>query len=235
MPYFRRETKSGKVHEIEIYYATKDGRKYPRRANEDETTEDQAHANRRMARKKLANTINANFTPADIFVTLSYAKEPSLAASKKHRSEFLEKVKAYCRKSGLAPPKWVAVTESEGVDRRLRTHHHIVMSGIPLDVLKGMWTRGRLSIETLDKSGDYTELANYLSKAFPLKANGKRWSQSKGLLKPTVTKVRVRKPSLNTKKPMTLPPNLRMIQHRKAAVNGYIYEYARAVEFERDG
>ena len=61
MPYFERKTTSGKLVEVERYFATRDGKRLPRAGNESESTEEQQKLNERHAQKRLMRLINANF------------------------------------------------------------------------------------------------------------------------------------------------------------------------------
>ena len=75
MPYFERKTTSGKLVEVERYFATRDGKRLPRAGNESESTEEQQKLNERHAQKRLMRLINSYTKDAgpDGFRVLLYA------------------------------------------------------------------------------------------------------------------------------------------------------------------
>ena len=95
------------------------------------------------------------------------------------------------RKQGLEF-KWVAVTEYENK----AIHHHLVVNGIDSRILTRLWSYGRMHIASLDDTGDYIQLAEYLvketSKTFrnPNATQKKRWRCSRNLKRPESKKER---------------------------------------------
>jgi hypothetical protein len=63
------------------------------------------------------------------------------------------------------------------------------MSKMSLDDISEFWEHGRVIVSKLDPRGDYTGLANYITKQSARGIHKKRWSQSRNLKKP----VRIRK------------------------------------------
>lgn len=115
--------------------------------------------NERIAEKRLARILNANFYPGDWHVTLTYAAVPSPAEAKKMLDNFLRRMRREYRKLGKEM-KFVAVTEYENH----RIHHHIVMNYINGGTIASQWQEGRVRFTGLDKTRNYTALANYLIK-----------------------------------------------------------------------
>ena len=74
----------------------------------------------------------------------------------------------------MPPLKYVAVTESK--DKRL--HHHIVINKMDMEKVIDLWKHGRVIVSRLEPEGDYTGLANYITKESG-ESKGKRWKQSR--------------------------------------------------------
>lgn len=115
--------------------------------------------NDRIAEKKLARLLNANFYPADYHMTLTYAKVVSPAEAKKELDNFLIRLRRRYKKLGKEL-KFVAVTEYENH----RIHHHLVINFIPAEILVEQWKAGHVRLTALDQSRNYTMLAKYLIK-----------------------------------------------------------------------
>lgn len=191
MPFYVVEYFSGDVYEKEEYFSPrKRGHSIPRSANENLTTEQQKEINIKQARKKLTRLINTNFNEKDLFVTLTHEKRLPLDKAKVELKKFHRKVRAYRRKVGLSELKYVCVTENENK----RVHHHIVMSGMSLDVLNDIWKLGSTWMCNLYEDHDYRGLAKYLTKE-TTKYHQKRWTCSKNLEKPRVVEKQLKNES----------------------------------------
>lgn len=116
--------------------------------------------NDRIAYKRLARTLNANFYPGDWHITLTYSGEiPTQAEAKKDLNNFLRRMKREFRKLGKEM-KYVVVTEYENH----RIHHHVVMNYIDIQIITKQWEKGRVRCTALDDSRNYQKLASYLIK-----------------------------------------------------------------------
>lgn len=137
---------------------------------------------------KLTSILNGNFSGKDYHITLTYSgTEPTKEQAKKNLTNFQRAMKRICDKNRVEW-KWVAVTEYENH----RIHHHIVCSGVDLQILKDKWKHGYVNCKMLDASGEYSQLADYLIKEtektfrLPDSANRKRYSSSSNIIIPTV-------------------------------------------------
>lgn len=69
-------------------------------------------------------------------------------------------------------------------------HHHIVINKIDTDIVQKCWEHGRINVNPLDDSGDYSKLAAYLLKyssetvGTPDALQTKRWNASRNLIHP---------------------------------------------------
>ena len=116
--------------------------------------------NDRIALRKLAALLNMNFYPGDYHTTLTYAGDaPDQQAAKKELNNFIRRMKREYEKLGKEF-YWIAVTEYENK----RIHHHIVMSYIDHAIIQKQWTNGKIWTSSLDRTRNYTELAEYLIK-----------------------------------------------------------------------
>ena len=240
MPYIERRIQSGKLLEIEKYFATRHGQKLPRSANENQTPEDMEKVNERRSQKRLHRLICTNFSKAagDLFATYTYGRDITEAEAIKGERNLLDRIKRLRKRKGLPELKYIVITEKQG-----RWHHHIIMNGgLTLEDVKKVWgDRGtRLTVSTLDDTNSYEDLASYLTKQHKKKrgsesadnvkqkrAKGqRRWHASKNLKQPVETvKVIARPPKPGEPKApkgYKLQPNW----YFGCDVYGYLYSYA---------
>lgn len=144
--------------------------------------------NDRIALRKLAALINANFYPGDYHLTLTYGgTPPTRKEAERELHNFIRRMKREYKKLGKEF-YWIAVTEYE----HTRIHHHLVISYIDFETIQKQWTHGKIWTSSLDRSRNYTKLAEYLIKETqrtfrrPENATKKRWSGSRNLKRPVV-------------------------------------------------
>lgn len=236
MPYFERKTTSGKLVEVERYFATRDGKRLPRAGNESESTEEQQKLNERHAQKRLMRLINANFDgeAGDQFVTFTHAEDISEKQARKEARNLIDRLDRLRKKKKLSPLKYIIVTEHQG-----RWHHHVILNGgLSLAELGNVWNRhrkrGRFLVSTLDDLYTYEDLAKYLTENHkppkgrkgpvqsaargenssgkePRRKYARRWNASRNLKQPAVQKKPIKRPpSAREPKPpkgCTLLPN----------------------------
>lgn len=154
------------------------------------TSEAQEEVNRRNAEKTLFRKIHANFIAGvDLHVTLSYRGKETPGEEQAYRdvANFIRRVKRYRENHGLSELKYIYVTEFLGKNlRKVRIHHHVIMSGTGMDekTVKKLWGKGRVECSLLepDESG-FIALTKYIIKS--PRGNGlKRWRCSKNLVDP---------------------------------------------------
>lgn len=198
MPFYRTKIYSGDVLEIEESFSARKRKNIPReKGKKNPTSEQQAALNFKNSVKKLCRLINTNFGKDDLFITLTHAVLISVDEAKKELGKYLRKIRDHRRKAGLPELKYIAVTESDGK----RVHHHIVMSGLPLEDAIKKWNHGRVILSNLDNDGDYTGLANYITKEKRKEAGGKKWSASRNLEQPTVKITQIKRVTKVAKDP----------------------------------
>lgn len=202
MPYYERRTKSGRLMEIDRYFATRDGRRVSRSPNVEETDDNQQRLNDVQAANRLRRLMLANFDPeqGDMFVTLTMGRITDREEAERAWRRWIAKVGRARERRQLPEAKWIKIPEQQSG----RWHYHLIMSGgITLDELQRMWGMGnRVHASVLDVSDNYRGLSRYLTQAekhrrgcdssenakAAREKNKRRWSCSKNLAKPETTK-----------------------------------------------
>ena len=150
-----------------------------RRAKCNPTSEVQQLLNQRNAERKLIRLVHNNFTSEDLAVTLTYKTQPTnVAEAQRLLSNFLRRIKRARQKLGLAPLKYITVTEVG--KRNKRIHHHCIMSGgLDRDLIEKLWGLGYANTQRLQFNEEgITGLAMYFVKN---RQTYRRWNSSRNL------------------------------------------------------
>lgn len=250
--YRTKTTKAGRSVEVDIYPVFRTPNDAKREKQGRETPPSQKNLNSKYAQRYLNNLVAANFTEADLWGTFTYdaAHLPeSPEEAKRTFQNFIRRVNRKRKKEGKQNLKYIYVTEwSDDPDKSIRCHHHMIFSGdVDRDELEAMWTAGRRT-ETKrlapDDDTHVTGLVKYITKD---PKGSKRWSASKNLKKPEVTrsysKFKKRKVERMAHDHALLEsalkkqyPDCRFIdaQVRINDINGGYYIYARMVRTARE-
>jgi len=214
MAYYERKIKSGQVLEIIRYKTVRTpGVYYPRKSNIQVSTPRQKAINAVESKRWLTRKINSNFMPGDLFITLTYSKEPKPDQAAKELAKYIRRLRAYRKKEGLEELKYIVITEAT----ETRLHHHMIINAMSSDAARNLWQyesdpkdrktqrkikgHGRAPTDTLDSSGDYSFLARYLGKQD--KPGRRRWSCSQNLKEPEVSKPKPINPTAARRAPRT--------------------------------
>ena len=227
MPYYRTKIKSGDVLEVEEHFSLRErDKRIPRRkGNRLPSSLRQMNLNDINSRKKLGRLINANFRKGDLWLRLSYNREPEFEQSIKDLRNFIRRVEYLRKKKGLPHLKYIAVTETEDENgEAVRIHHHIIMQQMNMEDIISLWPLGWVDPRRLFPGGDYEKLAKYMVKT-ARKAHAKRWSQSRYLERPIV-EYQIVKRSPDVLKP---PKGYIAIEQTYSATDNGIVKYLRAV------
>ena len=179
----------GEYLEVAIYPVYSHPKKRGKRSKP--TTEIQQRLNQRHAEGKLRRLLHTNFTPSDLFATLTFddANLPaSVEDAQRLLQNFLRRLKRKYTRLGL-DAKYIYVLEYGQKHNRL--HIHLVLTGgITRANLEKLWGLGSVSADALrfEKDGLAT-LAKYLTKGGESdeRPTWKRWSGSRNLEQPTIT------------------------------------------------
>ena len=211
MPYYEKRVTSGKLVEVERYFATRDGRRISRGVNENDTPEEQQRINERHAQRRLMRLINANFSreAGDVLVTYTHKGQLTEAEARKEARNLINRLDRLRKKKHLPKLKYIIVTEKQS-----KWHHHLIMNGgLTLEEIGSVWNdkageRGRWQVSPLDDAYTFEDLAKYLTeqhkpkKGKPDAASAKeprakyarRWNGSRNLVQPKVEKREIKRP-----------------------------------------
>lgn len=212
MPYIEKKIVSGKLVEIEQYFSL--GKRIPRGERRGITSLTQAEQNEKQSEKDFIRQLYCNFDPAhgDMFVTLTFSEAVNHAGAARAFRNFELRAKRYCEKN-KTEYKRLSIIEKQG-----QYHIHMVVSGLstlPLTELQTLWGHGHVKQRILDDSNNYKDLARYLfrgekpSKTDPDNENtkpprykhAKRWSGTRNIKKPVVTRKVIKRESIMSKLP----------------------------------
>lgn len=215
--YMVKTITSGKYVEKEIYPLWKCKSKSPRGAKTKETTDKMKKLNTNNKAKEMTRLMNTNFTEEDLYITLTYkGKPPTLDRAKKDMRNFLDRIRTWWKKNMPGKDfKYISVidyVDDPDKTKRTRIHHHLVMSGMDMDVVRNNWTLGRKTVERLqpDEVG-FEGLATYMAKQSKTK-----YGRSRNLKKPKITKSRT---SLSNRKAENFAANINL--HKEFFENKY--------------
>ena len=190
MPYLKYTFITGKVIEIEKKHTIKyRAKSKTRSAKKLTTSESQKIINENNAIKKLRRIINANFGYRDFHITLGYEVSQRPAdreAAIKDMDNFIKRLRNVFKKASKVL-KYVFACEY-GINS---IHHHIIIPNIEPELIQKIWSKGRIHITPLDKTGQYEQLASYIIKQTRKTFNNqerqlfkKRFCSSTNLIRP---------------------------------------------------
>ena len=190
MPYREKKIISGQMVEVEIYPISLKEKNLPRKKKAKESPPKLKNLNDKNAKKHFIRIVNTNFTDKDIVIHLTYSNDKlpkTLDEAKRDAANFIRRLNHYRKKNNLPAMKYIIVTEYHEPDtndkrKRIRIHHHIILSGMDRDIAESFWGKGRANADRLqsDEFG-FEGLARYLCKD---PQGYKRWTQSKNIEQP---------------------------------------------------
>lgn len=160
-----------------------------RAAKQNITSEQVQKNNDKYAVKNLMRLLNANFGYGDLHIVLTYKDVPDQKQAKRDRQAFLKAVRREMQKHEIEL-KYIAVTEY----KHSRIHHHIIINRFDITLFEKVWKKGWVKFTTLDDSGNYIKLAEYLIKetAKTIREESslfkRRYAASRNLIRPKVTR-----------------------------------------------
>lgn len=190
--YVIKTTTSGNMIESEIYPTYKCKQDMPRSKERKESNEFQKKLNYENSKKKVVRIVNTNFVNGDLFITVGYEDGylPGEEEARKDIQNYLRRIKRYRSKNGLEELKYICSIgfEDDPQSKKVRIHHHIIMNYMDRDVAEDLWGKGRANSKRLQADDfDFEGVARYIAQQGKI-----RWSYSKNLKKPIVTKNRTR-------------------------------------------
>lgn len=181
-----------------------------------------------ISRRNHARMVNANFTPASLYSTLTLNNEYEVHTfdeAKRLRDNFVRRLKYH------VPDAKIMLYMGRGRSTS-RIHFHMLSDGIPEDLIRKLWGMGEIvRVEPLkehnyyngvDHGRDYTGLANYLFDHWTPEQGPRRWKQTRNLKKPEREPAKLVKRSYTENKP-PLPPKGYIFVESRANRYGYLY------------
>lgn len=235
---------SGIVREIEIY-PTFLKRDIPDEWRIQKCKKAQKKLDDKNARKYFVRKLNTNFEARDYYITLNY-KNDSLPQdhdqAKRNIQNYIRKLNRMYKKkqinegipnSKIKKIKYMVVTEHAEGPKGIRCHHHLVMNSVlNMQEVEDAWKLGkRNNIRRLDPDELWLSgLAAYLTKDPKGK---KRWSCSKNLKEPKITK---NASKFSKRKINKLVKNQNLIKDEVEKANpGYLFVDSQILENEYNG
>ncbi len=195
MGYRRRTTVSGPRIDAEVFPVFGRGVKTMfRKAKHQITSQAQQKANDERSRIRLIQLVEANFTEADVAISLSYeGKAPTPERVDKDVRNFLDRVKRRRIREGLPELKYIYAIGGDEMPAAgysgKRPHVHMIMNGgISRDDLEKMWGRGTANCDRLQpRSEGLGGISVYFTKQKQDRApkkGVKKWRRSRNLVEP---------------------------------------------------
>ena len=196
MGYRRRTTVSGPRIDAEVFPVFGRGVKTMlRKARTGNGTPDaQRKANDERSRIRLIQLVEANFTEADVAISLSYeGKAPTPERVDKDVRNFLDRVKRRRIREGLPELKYIYAIGGDEMPAAgysgKRPHVHMIMNGgISRDDLEKMWGKGTANCDRLQpRSEGLGGISVYFTKQKQDRApkkGVKKWRRSRNMVEP---------------------------------------------------
>lgn len=154
--------------------------------------EAQKELNSKNSRKRFWRLCEHNFTNNDLWITLTYAKEPKdIDEATKNMQKFIRCINGKRKRRGIENAKYLYVTEETSEDGEVvRIHHHLFMDGkLDIDTVIATWKHGgRNEYRKIEKDENgIAGAAAYTTKPAAdtrRRKHRKRWAGSANLEKP---------------------------------------------------
>lgn len=249
MPYIKKTTRSGPLLEMEVYFASNEGRKLSRSANTGTTVEEMVRVNERSAIKRQIRLAAANFSRknADVFITFTYARPIEEGQVDKEIRNMLGRIRRKREKKHLKPLRAMVWAEKQSC-----WHLHLLMNGgLTFTELQEIWgDRGRkMTMSIADETRDgFAGLIRYVNEEHKPRRGAKpgeehesvkkprgkgkhRWRSTRNLIQPVVEKHEVTR-RLFQKEPKQKKGYQLLPEFINSDTNFGIYQYAAYVRLE---
>ena len=219
--YVRQTVKSKKYIECSIYPTWKCKGDIPRGKKTKKSTDKQKKQNRKNRIKNITRYIHTNFTTEDLFTTLTYRDLRGIDEERAYKDikNYIDRIRRWMKRNKITKElKYmyiISYDNNPNSEKKIRIHHHIIMSGVDREAAEKTWHEGIANARKLQE-GDFgfSELGKYFadqvqnSKDEPeetkLPRRGKRFGHSLNLKKPTITQDRT---TLTRRKVETIAKN----------------------------
>lgn len=235
----KRRTFSGAVCEQIVYQVaerTELKNSRPRRPRFQNEEERKKHRDE-ISRRRLAQIVNANFSPLSMYVTLTMDADHEVHSAdeiKKVRDNFLKRLAYKC------PDVKYVVVYGKGKSTN-RFHLHMIVEGATEQEIGRAWRQGNVADvrklrahnyyvhedgTRVDHGRDYTALANYLHGHWQEEFGGHRYKASRNCQKPEAEGATIATREYDEKHPPIAPRGYVLIECR---MTRYGYQYFKYV------
>ena len=210
-----------------------------------ENEEDRAAHREAISRRKNARLVNANFSPASLYSTLTFdldSEVHTVAECKRERDNF------YRRILYKYPAAKVYLVYGKGKHTG-RFHLHMISDGVPEEEIGKLWGRGSVidvkplrrhnyykneSGQLVDHGQDYTALANYLFDHWREEFGGHRWKASRTCRMPEAETPTEAVREYSPKRPPVAPRGYVLAECRATKYGYQYYKYVCVPEKEQE-
>lgn len=233
----KRRTDSGCVCEMVIYNApdSADVRTYEKRIRFKDA-EEYAIFKDQQGRRRFAQLINANYSPASLKGTLTFDTKNEVHDYDEARAVLRAYVRRIRRK---CPDAKIVIVMGRAVKNSAKIHFHYIMDGVPEDVIRGKWTWGKIGecehlwervfYNGVDHGRDYTGLANYYWDHWTPEQGGHHYFATRNHDKPEAeTPVEIRR-EYTPEKPPRAPKGYKLVEARATAFGFLYFKYTRII------
>lgn len=202
-----RRTSGKVVEESTVWVGANTKPRRPRKKGS--TSAQKKDENERDSVKRLARIINCNFSYGDLLLTPKYNQEgladlerwaeehkregenweDVMLRAAQHQGElYLDRLRETLKAQGVTCKCVLITSDIDGeTGEYVRLHHHLVIQRVGFEVARKKWKLGSVDYQILKDQDDYTPLAVYLCKQVRRRADGKKWTATRNMEKPTVS------------------------------------------------
>lgn len=234
----KRRIFAGVVCEQEVYIVPSarhiGKRKTPRIRFKSE--EERARHRLEISRRRHTRLVNANFSPASLYSTLTLDADNEV-----HTAAEMRKLRdLYIRRLRYAYPDAVIFAYIGQGKTTHRYHMHMLTDGIPEEAIRSKWTYGSIfRVEHLrehcrykhedgqmyDHGADYTGLANYLFDHWTPKIGGHRYKATRNARRPDEEDATECKRCYSVEHPPIPPKGYELVEARCTEYGYYLFKY----------
>ena len=194
-----------------------------------------------MSRRHHADLVNANFSPASLYSTLTFDMDDEIhdyKTAKKIRDNFV-RILRY-----KYPEAVIFIYMGRGKTTH-RIHFHMLSDGIPAEYIERKWKYGSIKridnlrshcfYEGVDHGQDYTGLANYLFNHWEPEQGSHRWKMTKNAKQPEVerpTEVHARG-GYTAQRPPRAPKGYMLVETKETKYGLAYFKYVMIPEKEQ--
>lgn len=187
-----------------------------------------------MGRKRFAQLINTNFSPASLKGTLTFDRSNEVHDYDEARAVLRSYVRRIKRK---CPGAKIVIVMGRSVKNMAKIHFHYIMDGVPEDNIRDKWTWGKIvECENLwenvfykgvNHGRDYTGLANYYWEHWTEEQGGHHYYATRNMDKPEEEKPEEVKREYSEKKPPRAPKGYTLVENYITSFGFLYFKYVK--------